>query len=120
LKFYDVNKNLVGTSLPFYLNEMGTGRVLVNLNTGDYYVVFKGESHLASYLSGITISGVGEQVFDFTTGTNLYGAQNMDSQTDDGNRYQTAGDLKNTDGDYDFVINGNDISIMLFSTFPEL
>jgi hypothetical protein len=59
-------------------------------------------------------------MFDFTTGADLYGTQNLDSQTDDGKQYQTAGDLKNTDGVYDFVINGNDISIMLFNTFPQL
>ncbi|MFA7298568.1 MAG: hypothetical protein WC010_02880 [Candidatus Absconditabacterales bacterium] len=120
LKIYDSNKTLIFTSPLFTLNDAGTGETDISVPVGTYYVAFKGQSHLASYLSGVTIGGTGSDVFDFTTGSNLYGAQNLDSQTDNGNKYQTAGDLKNINGDYDFVINGNDISVILYSSFPQL
>ena len=120
LKFYDMNKNFVASSSPFNLNALWTGTITVNIWSGTYYAVFKWQSHLASYLSGIQIIIWTWNVFDFTTGTNLYGTQNLDSATDDGKQYQTAWDLKNTNGDYDYVINGNDVSIMLYDTFPQL
>ena len=120
IKTYTSNKILIGTSLPFKLNSAGTGETQINASAETYYVVFKGQSHLASYLSWVILWGTGEQILDFTTGNNLYGAQNLDTQTDDGKKYQTAWDLKNTDGQYDYVINGNDISIILYGTFPQL
>ena len=120
LKFYDMDRNFVTSSLPFTLNNLGTWEIKVNIASGTYYVIFKWQSHLASYLSGIILTWAGEKYFDFTTGADLYGTQNLDSQTDDGKQYQTAWDLKNIDGDYDFVVNGNDISIMLYDTFPKL
>ena len=119
LKFYDMNRNFVATSLPFNLDTMGTWSVAVNnLPPGTYYAIFKWQSHLASYLSGVTITLSWNILLDFTTWTNLYGAQNLDAQTDNGIKYQTAGDLKPTSGDYDYTINGNDISIILPS-FPQ-
>ncbi|EKD24979.1 MAG: hypothetical protein ACD_80C00142G0021 [uncultured bacterium (gcode 4)] len=123
LKFYDMNKQFVKSSVPFTLNAMGTGEVTIDITWGTYYVVFKGQSHLISYLSGITlVPGTGD-IFDFTTGADLSGAQNINSQQDDGYRYQTAGDLKSSAGVYDHVINGNDISIILYvtwaMTFPQ-
>jgi hypothetical protein len=54
----------------------------------------------------------GGLLFDFTTGTDLYNTQQLNDGEDNGYRYQTAGDLKNTEGVYDFTINGNDISIV--------
>lgn len=121
LKIYDSSKTLISTSPLFTLNSDGTGEASINAPAwGNYYVVFKWQSHLASYLSWVTIWGTGNDFFDFTTGVNLYGAQNLDSQTDNGKKYQTAWDLKNTNGEYDFVINGNDISIILYGTFPDL
>ncbi|MEI7557951.1 MAG: hypothetical protein WCJ45_03875 [bacterium] len=62
----------------------------MNIAPGHYYVVFKGQSHLASYVSGIVLTTNGAEYVDFTTGADLYGAQNLDAQTDDGKRYQTA------------------------------
>ena len=114
-----MNRNFVATSLPFNLDTMGTWSVAVNnLPPGTYYAIFKWQSHLASYLSGVTITLSWNILLDFTTWTNLYGAQNLDAQTDNGIKYQTAGDLKPTSGDYDYTINGNDISIILPS-FPQ-
>ncbi len=120
LKFYDTNKNYIWSSQPFTLNDNGTWTVLVNIDPGIYYVFFKWQSHLASYLSWVSVVSWSINTFDFTTGNNLYGTQTLDTETDDGYRYQTAWDLQNTDGEYDFVINGNDISIMLYYTFPDL
>ncbi|MEI7557945.1 MAG: hypothetical protein WCJ45_03845 [bacterium] len=50
LKIYDSNRRLISTSPVFSLNNSGIDETLVNLSAS-YYVVFKGESHLASYLS---------------------------------------------------------------------
>ena len=120
LKIYDFSKTLLFTSQPFTLNSAGTGETLIYAPPGSYYVVFKWQSHLASYLDWENIWGTGIDFFDFTTWTNLHGTQNLNSTQDDGKQYQTAWDLKNTNGAYDFVINGNDISIILYGTFPQL
>jgi len=118
VKIYDSNRQFVGSSLPFQLDSDGYGTGEINVPVGTYYVVFKGQSHLASYLSWATITALGTDTLDFTTGTNLYDTQE-NSAGDNGRRYQTAGDLKNTSDQYDYVINGNDISIMLYGSFPE-
>ncbi len=119
LKFYDTDRNFVASSSGFTLNDMGTWSVVINdLPPGTYYAVFKWQSHLASYLSGVQVNVGTGNVFDFTTGSNLYGAQKLNSQTDDGNRYQIAWDLKPVAGDYDHVVNGNDVSIIV-TTFPQ-
>ena len=112
VRFYDTNRNFVAESLPVTLNERWTGETVVSVPAGTYYVAFKWQSHLASYLSGVTTLGVGDDIFDFTTGANLYGTQQINSEEDDGKRYQSAGDLKNAIGVYDFMINGNDIAII--------
>ena len=85
---------------------------MINVPAGNYYIVFKGQSHLASYLSGIALSGTGGEFLDFTTGTNLYGTQQLNESQDDGKRYQSAGDLQNIVGVYDHMVNGNDIAII--------
>lgn len=114
-----MNKQFVVSSLPFSLWDDGYGTGEISITPGqNYYIVFKGQSHLASYISGQIITALGNDLFDFTTGNNLYDTQE-NSAGDNGRRYQTAGDLKNTSDQYDHVINGNDISIMLYGTFPE-
>ena len=119
VKIYDMNKQFVVSSLPFSLWDDGYGTGEISVTPGqNYYIVFKGQSHLASYISGQIITALGNDLFDFTTGNNLYDTQE-NSAGDNGRRYQTAGDLKNTSDQYDHVINGNDISIMLYGTFPE-
>ncbi len=119
LKIYDTNKKLIATSSLFTLNNTGTGETLINLSAGTYYIVFKGQSHLASYLSGVTIDGLWWNIFDFTTGNNLYNTQQLNSNENDGYRYQTAWDLKNNQWVYDFIINGNDIAILTQNGFQE-
>lgn len=112
LKLYDMNKVLQSTSLPFTLNSAGTGEAFIDAPAGNYYVVFKWQSQIASYLSGIMIAWTGNDFFDFTTGSSLYNTQQLNSITNDGYRYQSAGDLKNTLWVYDFQVNGNDIAIV--------
>lgn len=118
VKIYDTNRQFVASSNIFELDEDGYGTGEITLAPWDYYIVFKGQSHLASYLSWWTITGLWTDVFDFTTGANLYETQE-NSAWPNWWRYQTAGDLKNTSDQYDYIINGNDISIMLYGTFPE-
>lgn len=118
IKIYDINRQFIGSSTIFELDDDGYWTWEINVPSWSYYIVFKGQSHLASYLSGETITGLGTDMFDFTTGNTLYDTQE-NSAGDNGWRYQTAGDLKNTSDQYDYVINGNDISIILYGTFPE-
>ena len=112
LKIYDTDKTLIATSSRFTLNAAGTGKVNINIPVGTYYVVFKGQSHLASYISWVLVAQNWGLFFDFTTGADLYGTQQLNDAEDDGYRYQTAWDLANTNGEYDFIINGNDIAIL--------
>lgn len=80
---------------------------------GVYYVVYKWQSHLASYLSGVIIeAGSTINMFDFTTWSNLLWVQNFTNSEDNGFRYQIAWDLKSVDWKYDFTVNGNDIAII--------
>ncbi len=119
LKVYDSSKTLIATSPLFTLNSAGTGEALISAPAGTYYMVFKWQSHLASYLSGVILGGTWGEFLDFTTGTDLYNTQQLNDAEDDGYRYQTAGDLKNVLGDYDFTINGNDIAILTANGFQE-
>ena len=118
IKFYTTNKQFVSSSNMFDLNSAGTGEWLVNIPAGTYYVFFKWQSHLASYLSGVVINGMWWYFFDFTTWTNLYSVQNLNDSVNDWMKYQSAWDLKPIVGDYDHIINGNDISIII-TTFPQ-
>ena len=119
LKIYSSNKVLVSSSQPFTLNSAGTGEAFINAPLGNYYVVFKWQSHLASYLSWKTIFATWWDFLDFTTGSSLYSSQQLNDNENDGNRYQTAWDLKNTQWVYDFQINGNDIAILTINGFQE-
>lgn len=119
IKIYDSNKHLISTSPLFTLNSAGTGEALISAPAGTYYIVFKGQSHLASYLSGVMLGGAWGEFLDFTTGINLFSTQQLNESQDDGNRYQSAGDLKNVLGDYDFMVNGNDIAIITAAGLQE-
>ncbi len=118
LKFYNTNKQFVASSQIFELNAAGTGETLANVPYGTYYVFFKWQSHLASYLSWVELSWWSSNFFDFTTGTSLYNTQQLNNVTDDWRRYQTAWDLKPVAWDYDNIVNGNDVSIIV-TTFPQ-
>ena len=119
IKLYNASKQLVATSPLFTLNGAGTGEALITAPADTYYIVFKWQSQLASYLSGVTISGLWGEFLDFTTGSNLHWTQQLNSAQDDGYRYQSAGDLKNTLGVYDYMVNGNDIAILTANGLAE-
>lgn len=78
-----------------------------------YTVVYKWQSHLASYLTDVRVWSWYSTGFDFTTWDNLYGVQNYTSKEDDWFRYQIAWDLRNSSWAYDFMVNGNDITVIL-------
>ena len=119
IKVYDINKHFVTESSLIELNAAWTWQGNIYIPPGNYYIVFKGQSHLASYLSGVTLNQNDELNFDFTTWSSLYNTQQVNDVEDDGYRYQTAGDLKNIAGNYDFTINGNDIAILTVNGFQE-
>lgn len=116
IRIYDDNKQFV---LSGYLETNSTGEVdwLDNVPSWTYYVVYKWQSHLASYLSGVVITQWQVQTFDFTTWANLYNTQNLSLTQNDGYQYQIAWDLENIQWVYDFMINGNDIAILTASGF---
>ncbi|AHB41525.1 hypothetical protein P148_SR1C00001G0735 [candidate division SR1 bacterium RAAC1_SR1_1] len=116
IRVYDENKQFIIGS-PIETSSTGYADWLDNIPSGTYYIVYKGQSHLASYLSGITIVQGVPQTLDFTTGTVLHNTQNKSLTQDDGFQYQVAGDLENILGQYDFMINGNDIAILTASGF---
>jgi hypothetical protein len=116
IRVYDVDQQFILWST-IESSSTGLAEWLDNLPSWTYYIVYKGQSHLASYLSGVEIVQWTPQVFDFTTGTNLFNTQNKSLSQDDGFKYQVAGDLKNIQWMYDFMINGNDIAILTISWF---
>lgn len=115
LRIFNLSKQFV-LSWSLSSNAWWTWALLDNIPTGTYYIVYKGQSHLASYLSGIIITQGSDTTLDFTTWTNLYNVQNKSISTDDGWRYQIAWDMRNTIGIYDFTINGNDISSIVYGS----
>jgi hypothetical protein len=117
IKIYNTSKVLQKT-INVWVNINWTWSFFTDIIPGTYYIIFKWQSHLASYLSWVILLWW-NQTLDFTTWTNLYGAQNYSSQQDDWNKYQTAGDLKNTQWNYDFTINWNDITIITINWLSE-
>lgn len=87
--------------------------------TGDlaawiYDIVYKWQSDLASYLSGVVLYPGMTNILDFTTGSNLSWTQNKSLSEDDGFQYQKAWDLLSDIGLYDYMVNGNDIAIIVW------
>lgn len=82
-----------------------------------YNVVYKWQSHLASYLTDVRVGSWYLTGFDFTTWTNLVWVQNFTNSTDNWFRYQIAWDLESDLWVYDFTINSTDISIVTKSWF---
>lgn len=116
LKFYNTSKSLV-TWFVVDTNSTGTNTLNLKVPAGMYYVVYKWQSHLASYLSWVSVMDWSVINLDFTTWANLYDTQNKSISVDDWSQYQIAGDLKNILWVYDFTVNGNDISILTMSWF---
>ena len=116
IRFYNLSGNLVYSWL-VETTESGTWLIEEMIPSWIYNVVYKWQSQLASYLTNISIIQWEEMSLDFTTWTNLSNTQNKSISQDDGYQYQIAGDLKNTLGFYDFMINWNDIAILTVSGF---
>ena len=116
IRVYDMDQQFI---LWWEIESTSTGLAewLDNVPSWTYYIVYKWQSHLASYLSGVEIVQWVPQTLDFTTGVNLFNTQNKSLSQDDGFQYQIAGDLKNIEWIYDFMINGNDIAILTISWF---
>ena len=90
-----------------------------NIEVWIYTIVYKWQSHLASYISGMQITWW-MNLFDFTTWNDLYNVQNYSLSEDNGFKYQFAWDLKSVAWVYDFMVNGNDISIITTSWFVDV
>jgi hypothetical protein len=111
VKIYNTSKVLQRT-IDIWLNGNWTWALFTDIAPGTYYFIFKWQSQLASYISWVIISWSWSQTIDFTTWANLYGTQKLNMTQDDWYRYQTAGDLKSAQWVYDYMVNGNDISII--------
>jgi hypothetical protein len=113
IRFYDNSKDLVYSWI-LETDELGVWILSDLIPSNTYYIIYKGQSHLASYLSGVEIIQWEKFVLDFTTGVNLYNTQNKSNLVDDWYKYQIAWDLRNTEWKYDFLVNWNDISVIVF------
>lgn len=120
LKLYDENKYLVASGI-VTTDALWSGQIILpNVPTAMYSIVYKWQSQLASYLSGILVTWGSALFLDFTTWSHLFNTQNLSLTQDDGNQYQIAGDLKNINGVYDYKVNGNDLSILTMSGFIDV
>jgi len=116
IRFYDQSYNLQYSWI-IETNQNWTWTLEDFIAAWTYYVIYKWQSHLASYLSWVAIVEWTEIILNFTTGTNLYNTQNKSISQDDGYQYQIAWDLRNILWQYDFMINWNDIAILTASWF---
>ena len=117
IRFYNQAKSAVMTWIVISSDSLGSGGLIRDIPSGTYYIVYKWQSHLASYLSGVSIIQWSPLTLDFTTWANLYNVQNKSLAEDDGSRYQVAWDLKSPISTlYDFVINGNDVSALVYGS----
>jgi len=92
-------------------NTNWTWNYTEDIPTWLYDIVYKWQSHLWSYLSGVFITWWQELVLDFTTWTNLF-YTNHDWVFE----YQVAWDMKNSQWVYDWEINVWDITMLIWSS----
>ena len=116
IRFYNTDNELI-FSEDILSDSWWNAEFLALIPDGIYTVVYKWQSHLASFLHNVHIVPWNTLVFDFTTWSNLSWVQNYTNATDNGSRYQIAWDLKNIEWKYDFTVNGNDIAIITISWF---
>ena len=112
IRFYDKNKQLVYFSWDIETDSWWIAEFSALIPDGVYDVIYKWQSHLASYLSGVQVSAWTTYLFDFTTWLNLVWAK--DKYNNDGFKYQIAWDLKNASWAYDFTINWMDVSVITY------
>lgn len=112
--FYDGSKNFV-YSWTIWTDSLWTWSFVDEIPAWTYYVVYKWQSQLSSYISWfIVVQNSWLMLLDFTTWANLYWTQQKNLSEDDWFWYQTAWDLLNSQWVYDFMINGNDIAIIVW------
>lgn len=113
IRFYDINNNLVYSNDNLLSNSWWIAEFSALIPDGIYTVVYKWQSHLASYLYNVSVVAGGTSIFDFTTWNTLSWVQNYTNIVDNGSKYQIAWDLKSTiNWRYDFTVNWNDIAIV--------
>ena len=113
IKFYNQSLVLVYSG-DISTNVWGTWNIIYEVPPWIYYAVYKWQSHLSSYISGlVVVQNSGLIMLDFTTWENLYWTQKLNMTQDDWYGYQTAWDLKSVEWVYDYMVNGNDIAIIV-------
>lgn len=117
IRFYDVNDELVYSNDDIRSDSGWNAEFSALIPEGIYTVVYKWQSHLASYLYNVPVIAWSTFMFDFTTWLNLSWVQNYTNTVDNGSKYQIAWDLKNIEWKYDFTVNWNDIAIITISWF---
>ena len=110
IKIYNSSKVLQKT-IDVAINANWTWEIFTDIMPGNYYIIFKWQSHLASYISW-SLLWLSNPTLDFTTWASLRWWQQKNMSQDDWYKYQTAWDLKNWNWIYDYMINWNDISII--------
>lgn len=119
IRFYDTDGELVYSNENILTDSWWNAEFSALIPDGTYTVVYKWQSHLASYLYNISVIAGSTFIFDFTTWNTLSWVQNYTSITDNGSKYQIAWDLKNMKGKYDFTVNWNDVTIVTVSWFVD-
>ena len=115
IRFYKSNQLKYSASVLSDVDWYGTFSGVIP--SGVYTVVYKWQSHLASYITDVHVWSGYSTGFDFTTWTNLVWVQNKTNLLDNWFRYQIAWDLEKDDWFYDFTINSTDISVVTKSWF---
>lgn len=119
IRFYDTSNNLVYSNDDIISDSGWLATFAALVPRGTYTIVYKWQSHLASYLYDILVIPGETLIFDFTTWLDLTWVQNYTNVSDNGYKYQIAWDLKSIDWKYDFIVNWNDISIITTSWFVD-
>ena len=119
IRFYDENNELVYSKDNIISDSWWNAEFLALIPDGVYTVVYKWQSHLASFMYGISVIAGITSGFDFTVWNSLSWVQNYTSISDNGSKYQIAWDLKSIEGKYDFTVNWNDVTIVTVSWFVD-
>lgn len=119
IRFYDANDELVYFNENILSDSWWNAEFSALIPDGIYTVVYKWQSHLASFMYDVPVIAGSTVGFDFTTWNSLSWVQNYTNISDNGSKYQIAWDLKSIEGKYDFTVNWNDVSIVTVSWFVD-
>ena len=117
IRFYNMNDELVYFNEDILSDSSWNAEFSALIPDGLYNVVYKWQSHLASYLSGVSVIAWRTFMFDFNSWSNLIWVKNKSDNEDDWFKYQIAWDLKNISWKYDFIVNSLDISVLTMSWY---